>query len=66
MVQSLKVGDPSRSETFIGPMIRPDQQQRVITYIELGIEEGARLVTGGPQIPDGLEQGNDVSADPVR
>ena len=61
MVESLKVGDPSDPDTFIGPMIRPDQQQRVISYIELGIEEGARLVTGGPQIPEGLEKGNYVT-----
>ncbi|MGX7681230.1 aldehyde dehydrogenase [Jatrophihabitans sp. DSM 45814] len=61
MVESLKVGDPTAPDTFIGPMIRPDQQQRVISYIELGIEEGARLVTGGPQIPDGLENGNYVT-----
>jgi acyl-CoA reductase-like NAD-dependent aldehyde dehydrogenase len=43
------------------PMIRLDQQQLVISYIELGIEEGARLVTGGPQIPEGLEKGNYVT-----
>jgi aldehyde dehydrogenase (NAD+) len=61
MVESLKVGDPSEPDTFIGPMIRPDQQQRVISYIQLGIEEGARLVTGGPQIPEGLEKGNYVT-----
>jgi acyl-CoA reductase-like NAD-dependent aldehyde dehydrogenase len=61
MVESLKVGDPTEPDTFIGPMIRPDQQQRVISYIELGVEEGARLVTGGPQIPDGLEKGNYVT-----
>jgi aldehyde dehydrogenase (NAD+) len=61
MVESLKVGDPSEAETFIGPMIRPDQQERVISYIELGIEEGARLVSGGPQIPKGLEKGNYVT-----
>jgi aldehyde dehydrogenase (NAD+) len=61
LVESLKVGDPSAPETFIGPMIRPDQQQRVISYIELGIKEGARLVAGGPQIPAGLEQGNYVT-----
>jgi acyl-CoA reductase-like NAD-dependent aldehyde dehydrogenase len=61
MVESLKVGDPSEPDTFIGPMIRPDQQQRVIDYINVGIEEGARLVTGGPQIPQGLEKGNYVT-----
>ncbi|MBT1094308.1 aldehyde dehydrogenase [Streptomyces sp. Tu102] len=61
MVESLKVGDPSAPDTFIGPMIRRDQQQRVIDYISIGIKEGARLVTGGPEIPEGLEQGNYVT-----
>ncbi|MFY1616382.1 aldehyde dehydrogenase [Micromonospora sp. WMMD736] len=61
MVESLKVGDPSAADTFIGPMIRRDQQQRVIDYINIGIEEGARLVTGGPQVPAGLENGNYVT-----
>ncbi|ROO86944.1 acyl-CoA reductase-like NAD-dependent aldehyde dehydrogenase [Actinocorallia herbida] len=61
LVASLKVGDPRDPDTFIGPMIRPDQQQRVREYIEIGIEEGARLVTGGPQIPEGLEKGNYVT-----
>ncbi|MEU8001095.1 aldehyde dehydrogenase [Catellatospora sp. NPDC049111] len=61
MVESLRVGDPSAPDTFIGPMIRRDQQQRVIDYIKLGIEEGARLVTGGPEVPPGLEIGNYVT-----
>ncbi|MEU8756864.1 aldehyde dehydrogenase [Streptomyces chartreusis] len=61
MVESLRVGDPSAPDTFIGPMIRRDQQQRVIDYITIGIKEGARLVTGGPDIPEGLEQGNYVT-----
>ncbi|MFF1836054.1 aldehyde dehydrogenase [Streptomyces sp. NPDC058231] len=61
MVESLKVGDPSEPDTFIGPMIRPDQQQRVIDYIKLGVAEGARLVTGGPEVPEGLEEGNYVT-----
>ncbi|MFG2811365.1 aldehyde dehydrogenase [Streptomyces sp. DT199] len=61
LVESLKVGDPADPDTFIGPMIRPDQQERVRAYIRLGIEEGARLVTGGPQIPEGLEKGNYVT-----
>ncbi|MFB6705099.1 aldehyde dehydrogenase [Streptomyces sp. NPDC056333] len=61
LVESLKVGDPADPDTFVGPMIRPDQQERVISYIKVGIEEGARLVTGGTQIPAGLESGNYVT-----
>jgi aldehyde dehydrogenase (NAD+) len=61
LVESLKVGDPDDPDTFIGPMIRPDQQERVRAYIRLGIEEGARLVTGGAQVPEGLEKGNYVT-----
>jgi aldehyde dehydrogenase (NAD+) len=61
MVESLEVGDPADEKTFIGPMVRPDQQQRVRDYISLGIEEGARLVTGGPEVPAGLELGNYVT-----
>ncbi|MEY9873239.1 aldehyde dehydrogenase (NAD+) [Streptacidiphilus sp. MAP12-33] len=61
VVETLKVGDPQDPDTFIGPMIRRDQQQRVRDYIATGIEEGARLVTGGPQVPAGLERGYYVS-----
>jgi len=57
LVESFVVGDPSDSATFIGPMIRADQAQRVRDYIEIGIAEGARLVTGGPEVPEGLERG---------
>lgn len=55
MVEGLKVGDPSDASTYIGPMVRADQQERVRSYIELGVKEGARLVTGGSDVPEGLE-----------
>ncbi|WP_369214903.1 aldehyde dehydrogenase [Streptomyces flavofungini] len=61
LVESLKVGEPSAPDTFIGPLISPGQQERVREYIRLGIEEGARLVVGGPQVPEGLERGNYVT-----
>lgn len=60
LLEGLKVGDPSDSDTFIGPLVRADQQERVRDYIRLGVEEGARLVTGGPESPEGLEMGNYV------
>ncbi|MET8560947.1 aldehyde dehydrogenase [Streptomyces flaveolus] len=57
LIESLTVGDPMDPATFIGPMVRADQQERVRSYIETGIREGARLVTGGPEVPAGLEGG---------
>ncbi|MFI2472227.1 aldehyde dehydrogenase [Nocardia xishanensis] len=57
LVESLPVGDPRDPATFIGPMVRGDQQQRVLDYIEVGIGEGARLVCGGPGVPPGLRDG---------
>ncbi|MBN6038924.1 aldehyde dehydrogenase [Amycolatopsis sp. 195334CR] len=61
MMESLRVGDPADEHTFIGPMVRRGQQQRVLDYIRLGVEEGARLVTGGPEVPAGLENGHYVT-----
>ncbi|WP_410615886.1 aldehyde dehydrogenase [Amycolatopsis sp. lyj-109] len=61
LIESLGVGDPADDGTFIGPMVRRDQQERVLGYIRLGVEEGARLVTGGPEVPPGLEAGNYVT-----
>ncbi len=57
LAESLTIGDPSDPNTFVGPMVRADQQQRVRSYIELGIKEGARIVAGGLDIPKGLEDG---------
>lgn len=57
LVESLTVGDPTDPDTFIGPMTSEVQQQRVLNYIRIGIDEGARVVTGGPGVPEGLEDG---------
>jgi acyl-CoA reductase-like NAD-dependent aldehyde dehydrogenase len=54
---SMTVGDPADPNTQIGPLVAQRQQQRVWDYIESGKSEGARLVTGGSDMPDGLETG---------
>lgn len=54
---SMTVGDPSDPNTAIGPLVAQRQQERVRGYIESGRSEGARLVTGGAGMPDGLETG---------
>jgi acyl-CoA reductase-like NAD-dependent aldehyde dehydrogenase len=49
--QAQVLGDPSKEETGLGPVVSKTQYDRVLTYIRRGIEDGARVVTGGPQPP---------------
>jgi acyl-CoA reductase-like NAD-dependent aldehyde dehydrogenase len=56
-LDGLVVGDPSEQATQLGPLVSRRQQTRVREYIERGIADGAKLVTGGPESPAGLERG---------
>jgi aldehyde dehydrogenase (NAD+) len=51
------VGDPRDPATAIGPMVSERQWERVQGYIRRGVEEGARIVAGGPGRPEGLADG---------
>jgi len=51
------VGDPNDSSVSMGPMASASQKQIVLDYIKTGIAEGARLVTGGIDMPPGLHSG---------
>ncbi|PWR09785.1 aldehyde dehydrogenase family protein [Micromonospora acroterricola] len=51
------VGDPTDEATRIGPMASEAHRRKVVGYIERGIADGARLVLGGPDRPDGLAKG---------
>jgi len=55
--ESLKVGDPRDPDSFLGPMASEVQLKTVQRYIGIGIKEGARLVTGGLERPEGLDKG---------
>ena len=54
---ALVVGDPTDPATQVGPLVAQRQQHRVRDYIRAGEREGARLVVGGPEAPEGLERG---------
>lgn len=56
-VAQMHVGDPADPTTVIGPLANHNQYQRIQNYIELGLAEGATLITGGLGHPAGLEQG---------
>jgi acyl-CoA reductase-like NAD-dependent aldehyde dehydrogenase len=49
--------DPFADGTRLGPLSSQAQVERVTGYIQKGIDEGAKLVTGGPGRPDGLDRG---------
>ena len=51
------IGDPATGAGFLGPLISDAQRTRVRGYINKGIEEGARLVIGGPEQPEDLPVG---------
>ncbi|QVQ52258.1 aldehyde dehydrogenase family protein [Spiractinospora alimapuensis] len=57
-VEALRVGDPRAEETFMGPLISAEQWDIVQGYIRRGLDEGARLETGGLGKPAGLEAGH--------
>jgi acyl-CoA reductase-like NAD-dependent aldehyde dehydrogenase len=54
---NFKPGDPFKPGSVLGPLVSAVQRDRVRSYIRKGIEEGARLVTGGEEPPEGLETG---------
>jgi len=50
-------GNAFEPGTMLGPLVSAAQRDRVRGYIKKGIEEGAKLVAGGPDAPEGLEKG---------
>ena len=53
----ITLGDPRDEKTSMGPIANAAQYARVQAMIASGIEDGAKLVCGGPGKPDGLAQG---------
>ena len=52
-----KVDDPNKEGEHIGPVISETQFNKIQGLIQKGIDEGAKLVAGGPGKPDGLNNG---------
>src|SRR5207248_1131176 len=57
VAESYTPGDPFGEGTRLGPLVSETQLERVRGYIRKGDEEGAKLVTGGEEMPDGLDKG---------
>ncbi|MDC3311306.1 betaine-aldehyde dehydrogenase [Alphaproteobacteria bacterium] len=60
--QKLKIGDPMSADTQIGAIISENHLEKILSYIEIGKSEGAKLLTGGiRQYPIGCEGGYFIS-----
>jgi aldehyde dehydrogenase (NAD+) len=56
-VERTVVGDPRNPATAIGPMVSHKQWARVQRYIQIGINEGARVLAGGAGLPESVQAG---------
>jgi malonate-semialdehyde dehydrogenase (acetylating)/methylmalonate-semialdehyde dehydrogenase len=79
MARTLTIGNGMEKDVFLGPLIRRDHKERTIRYIELGVQEGARLLLDGrmadradgegyflgPTILDGVTTGMKVWSDEI-
>jgi len=57
IASAIKVGPASEPGDHVGPVVNKRQWDQIQGYIQKGIDEGARLVTGGPGLPEGFNRG---------
>jgi aldehyde dehydrogenase (NAD+) len=55
--ESIKVGPPAAEGVYMGPVVSQVQYDKIQGLIQVGIDEGATLVTGGTGRPEGLNRG---------
>ncbi len=51
--EKLRIGNPIEESTDMGPVASPDQEAKVLEYIEIGKQEGDKLLTGGQKLKGG-------------
>ena len=57
VAEKTTVGDPKDENTRIGPISNKTQFEKILRLIQIGIDEGALLVTGGVERPENLNKG---------
>lgn len=62
--RAIRIGDPFDPATQMGPVISERQRSRVLDYVAIGQQEGARLVAGG-RIPEKLGNGGGYFIEPT-
>ncbi|MDX8350395.1 aldehyde dehydrogenase family protein [Cognatiyoonia sp. IB215446] len=57
VASNMGVGPASEPGRHIGPVVNRSQWEKIQDMIQVGIDEGARLVAGGPGLPEGVNRG---------
>jgi acyl-CoA reductase-like NAD-dependent aldehyde dehydrogenase len=52
VAEATTIGDPFEESSALGPLVSDTQRGRVRDYIQTGIDEGAKLISGGPEAPE--------------
>jgi betaine-aldehyde dehydrogenase len=52
-VGAMRIGDPMNPETQVGPLVSEQHMHKVLSYIDRGRAEGARVLTGGMRVTTG-------------
>lgn len=60
----IRIGDPTKADTQLGPVISQKQRERVLRYVRFGHEDGARLVAGG-EVPADLKDSGGFFVQPT-
>ena len=53
----IKVDHSNKKGDHIGPVVSKTQYDKIISLIQSGIDEGATLAAGGPELPNGMNKG---------
>ena len=53
----IKVDHSHKKGDHIGPVVSKTQYDKIINLIQSGIDEGATLAAGGPELPNGMNKG---------
>ena len=57
VTESVVIGATSDEATTMGPVVSKVQWDKIQSLIETGVAEGAKVVCGGPGLPEGIERG---------